>query len=104
MDSHHQDHHHPGPDHRQRRVFAMAEIAVVSARKARLQQRAEEGDRRAQDRPRAGQFPQPVSLHDPDRHHAGRHPGRRLRRGDHRRTACPEAEPHRLDRPPRRRP
>jgi len=29
-------------------VFSLAEIAVVSARKARLQQRAEEGDRRAQ--------------------------------------------------------
>jgi putative hemolysin len=29
-------------------LFAMAEIAVVSARKARLQQRAEDGDRRAQ--------------------------------------------------------
>jgi putative hemolysin len=30
-------------------VFAMAEIAVVSARKARLQQRAEQGDRRARE-------------------------------------------------------
>ena len=29
-------------------VFAMAEIAIVSVRKVRLQQRAEDGDRRAQ--------------------------------------------------------
>ncbi len=34
-------------------VFAMSEIAVVAARKVRLQQRADEGDERAQDGARA---------------------------------------------------
>ena len=68
-------------------VFAMSEMAVVAARKVRLQQRADDGDERAEAALQLAQSSRAVPLHRAGRHHAGRHPGRRLRR----RHDCREA-------------
>ncbi len=68
-------------------VFAMSEIAVVAARKVRLQQRADDGDDRAAAALALAHEPDEVPLHRAGRHHAGRRAGRRLRRRDDCRAA-----------------
>ena len=61
-------------------VLAMSEIALVAARKVRLRQRADAGDRGAPGGAGAGGRPRPLPLDRPGRHHPDRHPGRRVRR------------------------
>ena len=57
-------------------VFAMSEISIVAARKVRLQQRADDGDRRAGGRAGPGQLAHAVPLHRAGRHLARRRAGR----------------------------
>ena len=69
-------------------VFAMSEISIVAARKVRLQQRADDGDRMAKAALALANAPTPVPLHRADRDLARRRAGRSLRRRDHRRVRC----------------
>ncbi len=68
-------------------LFAMSEIAVVSARKARLQQAADEGDARAGAALELAITSSGFPGDGPDRDFAGWHPGGRLRRRDDRRAS-----------------
>ena len=66
-------------------VLSGSEMAVVSARRARLQARAEAGDNGAAVALLTCREAGPVPLHCPDRDHPDRHPRRHLRRRDGRR-------------------
>ena len=63
-------------------VFAMAEIAVVSSKKARLRRLADQGNGNARIALELAEVAQSLSLHGANRHHAGRHFRRRVRRRD----------------------
>ena len=58
-------------------LFVMSEMAVVSARKARLQQQANEGNKRAATALKSCPTSKHVSFHSPDRHHTGQRVARR---------------------------
>jgi hypothetical protein len=60
-------------------VFAMSEMAVISARKARLQQWAKDGSTKARG-VRAGEGAGSLPFHNSNRHNTCRHSGGRDRR------------------------
>ena len=63
-------------------VLAMSELAMMSSRRGRLEQRAAQGDRGAEAALRRARRPDRVSLDRAGRDHSGRHPGRRHQRCD----------------------
>ena len=69
-------------------LFAMSEIALVTARKARLSATCRRRRPRRLRRHGAGREPDPVPVHDPDRHHRDRHPQRDHRRSGLRGALC----------------
>ena len=73
-------------------IFAMSEIAVVSSRKSRLQQMADEGDQGAKTALRSGKYAKRVPFYDSDRHHIGGNSCRSLRRSDYCRRAISGAQ------------
>ena len=74
-------------------LFAMSEIALISARRSNLEMQARQGSVRRPPGPETGQRPRPVPLDRTDRHHPDRHShGYLLRRhagGEIRRRAGP---------------
>lgn len=80
-------------------LFAMSEIALISARRSNLEMQARQGSAGGPPGPEAGQRPPTVPLDGADRHHAhrnphgylfGRHAGRQIRPGTGR-TGHPDA-------------
>ena len=72
-------------------VFAMSELAIVSSREARLKAMAKSGSAGAKARAGAGRRPGPLPVDGADRHHADRHPRRRLFGRQPRRAGGPAA-------------
>ena len=82
-------------------LFAMSEIALISARRSNLTARAKQGNTGGRQSPPAGSGPGQIPFHDSDRHHPDRHPdgylfGRQrwpaeLRRDSSHRWACRSA-------------
>ena len=65
-------------------IFAMAEMAVITARKSRLEEWVKKGRRRAGMRLGACPNAEPISLDGPNRDHFRRHPGGGICREKHR--------------------
>ena len=61
-------------------IFAMSEMAVITARKSRLQDWVNKGNARAKDRAGAGANAQSTPFLGADRHYPHRYPNRCLRR------------------------
>ena len=55
-------------------LFAMSEIAFISARRSNLEMQARQGRASARQALKLARGPGPVPLDHPDRHHADRHP------------------------------
>ena len=60
--------------------FAASEIALITVRRSRLTQLADEGNNAARTARRLTEDPEPLPRHDPDRDHVPRVPRRRHRR------------------------
>ena len=61
--------------------FAASEIALITVKRHRLSQLADDGNSAARTAQRLVEDPEPLPRHDPDRDHLPRLPGRRHRRG-----------------------
>ena len=80
-------------------ILSMSEIAMVSARKTRLETEAKQGNKSAKTALKLAQ--EPDRFHDPNRYHLNRNPYRSLLRGDVSQRFCFTPLPDNTPRCPR---